>query len=58
MNVGLSERNQQDANNPILISNFHLNMFRAWLCPSSGEQDRLLLNMVFLSFRYSAEHHM
>jgi len=30
-----------------LLSNFYLNMFRASLCPSSGEQDRVLLNMVF-----------
>jgi len=30
-----------------LLSNFYLNMFRASLCPSSGEQDRILLHMVF-----------
>ena len=30
-----------------LLSNFYLNMFRAQLCPSSGEQDRVLLHMVF-----------
>jgi len=30
-----------------LLSNFYLNMFRASLCPSSGEQDRVLLHMVF-----------
>jgi len=30
-----------------LLSNFYLNMFRAPLCPSSGEQDRVLLHMVF-----------
>ena len=30
-----------------LLSNFCLNMFRATLCPSSGEQDRVLLHMVF-----------
>jgi len=30
-----------------LLSNFNLNMFRASLCPSSGEQDRVLLHMVF-----------
>jgi len=30
-----------------LISNFYLNMFRASLCPSSGEQDRVLLHIVF-----------
>jgi len=29
-----------------LLSNFYLNMFRASLCPSSGEQDRVLLYMV------------
>jgi len=30
-----------------LLSNFYLNMFQASLCPSSGEQDRVLLHMVF-----------
>jgi len=30
-----------------LLSHFYLNMFRASLCPSSGEQDRVLLRMVF-----------
>jgi len=30
-----------------LLSNFYLNMFWASLCPSSGEQDRVFLNMVF-----------
>ena len=30
-----------------LLSNFYLNMFRASLCPSSGEQDRVLLHIVF-----------
>jgi len=30
-----------------LLSHFYLNMFRASLCPSSGEQDRVLLHMVF-----------
>jgi CO dehydrogenase/acetyl-CoA synthase beta subunit len=30
-----------------LISNFYLNTFRASLCPSSGQQDRVLLRMVF-----------
>jgi len=30
-----------------LLSNFYLNMFRASLCQSSGEQDRVLLHMVF-----------
>ena len=30
-----------------LLSNFYLNMFRASLCPSSGEQDRVLPHMVF-----------
>ena len=30
-----------------LLSNFYLNMFRASLCPSSGEQVRVLLHMVF-----------
>jgi len=30
-----------------LLSNFYLNMFRTLLCPSSGEQDRVLLHMVF-----------
>jgi hypothetical protein len=30
-----------------LLSNFYLNMFRASLYPSSGEQDRVLLHMVF-----------
>ena len=29
------------------LSNFYLNMFRASLCPSSGDQDRVLLHMVF-----------
>ena len=29
-----------------LLSNFYLNMFRASLCPSSGDQDRVLLHMV------------
>ena len=30
-----------------LLSNFYPNMFRASLCPSSGEQERVLLHMVF-----------
>jgi len=30
-----------------LLSNFYLNIFRASLCPSSGEQDRVLPHMVF-----------
>jgi len=30
-----------------LLSNFYLNMFRASLCPSTEEQDRVLLHMVF-----------
>jgi len=30
-----------------LLSNFYLNMFWASLCPSSGEQYRVLLHMVF-----------
>jgi len=30
-----------------LLSNFYLNMFRASLCPSSGEQDCVLPHMVF-----------
>ena len=30
-----------------LLPNFYLNMFRASLCPSSGEQDRVLPQMVF-----------
>jgi len=30
-----------------LLSNFSLKMFRASLCPSSGEQDRVLLCIVF-----------
>jgi len=29
-----------------LLTNFYLNMFRASLCPSSGEQDRVLPHMV------------
>ena len=30
-----------------LLSNFYLNMFWASLCPSSGEQDRVLPHAVF-----------
>jgi hypothetical protein len=30
-----------------LLSNFYLNMFRASLCPPSGEQECALLHMVF-----------
>jgi len=30
-----------------LLSNFYPNMFQASLCPSSGEQDCVLLHMVF-----------
>ena len=30
-----------------LLSHFYLNMFRASLCPSSGEQGLVLLHMVF-----------
>ena len=30
-----------------LLSNFYLNMFRALLCPSSGEQDCVLPHVVF-----------
>jgi len=30
-----------------LLSNFYINIFQASLCPSSGEQDRVLLHMVF-----------
>jgi len=51
-----------------LLTNFYLNMFRASLCPSSGEQDRVLLHMVFCTgcttqlhtttaSTTSAEHH-
>jgi len=29
------------------LSNVYLNMFRASLCPSTGEQGRVLLHMVF-----------
>ena len=32
---------------PCLLSSFYLNMFWASLCPSSGEQDCVLLLMVF-----------
>jgi len=30
-----------------ILSNFYLNMFRASLCPSSAEQDNVLLHVVF-----------
>jgi len=30
-----------------LLSNFYLNMFLASLCPSSGEQDRVIPHMLF-----------
>jgi len=38
-----------------LLSNFYLNMFRASLCPSAGEQDRVLLHMVFCTV--TIKHH-
>ena len=47
MNVGWRERNQQDAANLMLITKLYLNMFRASLCPSSGEQECALPHTVF-----------
>ena len=47
MNVGRRERNQQDATNLMFIIKLYLNMFRASLCPSSGEQECSLPHMVF-----------
>ena len=47
MNVGWRERNQQDATNLMFINKLYLNMFRASLCPSSGEQECALPHMVF-----------
>ena len=41
------ERNQHDATNLMFIIKFYLNMFRASLCPSSGEQECLTPHMVF-----------
>jgi len=41
MNVGWRERKQQNA------TNFYLNMLQASLCTSSGEQDWVLLHVVF-----------
>ena len=35
-----------------LLSNFYLNMFRASLCPSSGEQECALPHMVFTSYGF------
>ena len=46
MHVGWRERNQQDATNPMFIIKIYLNMFRASLRPSSGEQERALPHMV------------
>ena len=47
MNVGWRQRNQQMQLIWCLLSNFYLNMFRASLCPSSGEQECALPHMVF-----------
>jgi len=33
----------------MFITNFFLNMFRASLCPSSGEQETVLLHLVYFS---------
>jgi hypothetical protein len=42
-----------------LCAHFYLNMFRTSLCPSSGEQEHVLLHMVFCAASTtSAEHHM
>ena len=41
------ERNQQDATNLMFIIKIYLNIFRASLCPSSGEQECALPRMVF-----------
>jgi len=37
-----------------LLSNFYLNMFRASLCPSSGDQDRVVPDMVFCTVTKTA----
>ena len=47
MNVGWRERNQQDETNLMFIIKIYLNMFRASLCSSSGEQECALPYMVF-----------
>ena len=47
MNVGWRERNQKDATNLMFIIKLYLNMFRASLCPSSGEQECALPHTVF-----------
>ena len=49
MNVGWRERNQQDATNLIFVIKLYLNIFRALLCPSSGEQECALPHMVSCS---------
>ena len=45
--IGWRERNQQDATNLMFIIKIYLNMFRASLFPSSGEQECALQHMVF-----------
>ena len=47
MNVGWRERNQQDATNLMFIIKLLSHLFRASLCPSSGEQQCALPHMVF-----------
>ena len=52
--VKICTQSEERATNKIqlircLLSNFYLNMFRSSLCPSSGDQDGLLLHMVFCS---------
>ena len=41
------DRNQQDATNLMFLSNNYLNIFRASLCPPSGEQECALPHMLF-----------
>ena len=48
-------RNRKDATNLMFIIRFYLNMFRASLCPSSGEQACALPHMVRSDIPMAAE---
>ena len=45
----MKREDQQDATNRYFFINFCLNMFRASLCPTSGETKALLLHLVCCS---------
>ena len=57
INVGWRERTNKMQLIQCLLSNFYINVFRASLCPSSGEQDRVLLHMVFCTVTRGGKTH-